>query len=35
ALRERFDAIKARSFDSDLSEFERTLNEIGVVAKRG
>ncbi|MEO1557486.1 MAG: TfoX/Sxy family DNA transformation protein [Pseudomonadota bacterium] len=35
ALRARFDAIKARSFDSDLSDFERTLNEIGVVAKRG
>jgi len=35
ALRARFDAIKADSFDKGLSEFERTLNEIGVVAKRG
>ncbi|WP_415403057.1 TfoX/Sxy family protein [Tateyamaria sp. SN3-11] len=33
ALRKRFDAIKADSFDTDLSEFERTLNEIGVIAK--
>ena len=33
ALRKRFDAIKAQSFDMDLSAFERTLNEIGVIAK--
>ena len=33
ALRKRFDAIKAQSFDKDLSAFERTLNEIGVIAK--
>ena len=35
ALRARFDAIKEDSFDKGLSEFECTLNEIGVVAKRG
>lgn len=33
ALRKRFDAIKAEAFDKGLNEFERTLNEIGVVAK--
>ncbi|MBY5932746.1 TfoX/Sxy family protein [Tateyamaria omphalii] len=33
ALRKRFDAIKAQAFDKDLSAFERTLNEIGVIAK--
>lgn len=33
ALRKRFDAIKAQAFDSDLSAFERTLDEIGVIAK--
>ena len=33
ALRARFDAIKADGFDKGLSDFERTLNEIGVVAK--
>ena len=33
ALRKRFDAIKARAFDKGLSDFERTLNEIGVIAK--
>ncbi|MFL4471299.1 TfoX/Sxy family protein [Tateyamaria armeniaca] len=33
ALRVRFDAIKAESFDTGRSEFERTLNEIGVIAR--
>ncbi|GGX46095.1 hypothetical protein GCM10007385_12010 [Tateyamaria omphalii] len=33
ALRRRFDAIKAQAFDKGLSDFERTLNEIGVIAK--
>ncbi len=33
ALRKRFDAIKAASFDSGRSEFERILNEIGVVER--
>ncbi len=33
ALRKRFDAIKATSFDQELSSFERVLNEIGVIAK--
>lgn len=33
ALRKRFDTIKAQAFDQDLSTFERTLNEIGVIAK--
>lgn len=33
ALRKRFDAIKAQAFDKGLSDFERTLNEIGVIAK--
>ncbi|WP_299545837.1 TfoX/Sxy family DNA transformation protein [uncultured Tateyamaria sp.] len=32
-LRKRFDAIKAQAFDKGLSDFERTLNEIGVIAK--
>lgn len=32
ALRARFDAIKADSFDSGLSEFERALDDIGVLA---
>ncbi|SCZ58684.1 TfoX/Sxy family DNA transformation protein [Epibacterium ulvae] len=31
ALRQRFDAIKAQSFDKDLSEFERILDSIGVI----
>ena len=35
ALRARFDTIKADSFDKGLSEFERTLNAIGVIAKPG
>lgn len=30
ALRARFDAIKARAFDQDLSQFERMMDEIGV-----
>ena len=30
ALRKRFDAIKADAFDSDLSAFEKALDEIGV-----
>lgn len=34
ALRQRFDAIKADSFDSDQSKFEAALNELGIVAKR-
>lgn len=33
ALRNRFDEIKAQSFDKGLSDFERTLNEIGVIVK--
>ncbi|UWR63111.1 TfoX/Sxy family protein [Phaeobacter inhibens] len=33
-LRKRFDALKAGSFDADRSEFERTLNEIGVIERR-
>jgi len=33
ALRKRFDTIKAQAFDKGLSDFERTLNEIGVIAK--
>ncbi|WP_299653178.1 TfoX/Sxy family DNA transformation protein [uncultured Tateyamaria sp.] len=33
ALRKRFDAIKAHAFDKGLSDFERALNEIGVIAK--
>ena len=34
ALRKRFDAIKAQSFDKDLSAFEAILNEIGVIERR-
>lgn len=34
ALRKRFDAIKAQSFDKDLSAFEAILDEIGVIARR-
>ncbi|MEE4187382.1 MAG: TfoX/Sxy family protein [Roseobacter sp.] len=30
ALRARFDAIKAQSFDHDLSGFERMMDEIGI-----
>lgn len=33
ALRARFDAIKAKSFDSDLSALERALDDIGVRPK--
>lgn len=33
ALRKRFDAIKADSFDSGLSALERALDDIGVRAK--
>ncbi|ATG39880.1 TfoX/Sxy family protein [Phaeobacter piscinae] len=34
ALRKRFDALKAGSFDASRSEFERALNEIGVIERR-
>ncbi|MEQ3710481.1 MAG: TfoX/Sxy family DNA transformation protein [Tateyamaria sp.] len=34
ALRVRFDAIKASSFDKDLSEFERILDRIGTGLRR-
>lgn len=34
ALRKRFDALKAGSFDEDRSELERFLDQIGVVASR-
>ncbi|ATG43781.1 TfoX [Phaeobacter piscinae] len=34
ALRKRFDALKAGSFDDRRSEFERALNEIGVIERR-
>lgn len=34
ALRKRFDAIKARAFDSGRSAFESAMNEIGVLEKR-
>ncbi len=30
ALRKRFDAIKASSFDPGLSEFEKMMNQIGL-----
>ena len=33
ALRKRFDAIKAGSFDQARSELEKFLNEIGVVKR--
>ena len=29
-LRNRFDAIKARAFDKELSDFERMMDQIGV-----
>lgn len=35
ALRARFDAIKAGSFDTARSDFERALDAIGVIEKRG
>jgi DNA transformation protein len=31
ALRKRFDAIKTQSYDNDLGEFERILDQIGVI----
>ena len=31
-LRKRFDVLKAKHFDQDQSEFERILDQIGVVA---
>ncbi len=34
ALRKRFDAIKAASFDKGRSEFEAALNAIGVIERR-
>lgn len=33
ALRKRFDAIKAQSFDKGLSQLETILNQIGVIEK--
>jgi len=33
ALRKRFDAIKAQSFDKDRSQLESILDQIGVVEK--
>ncbi|KPD11480.1 TfoX/Sxy family protein [Phaeobacter sp. 11ANDIMAR09] len=33
ALRKRFDTIKAQSFDKGRSEFERILDQIGVIEK--
>lgn len=33
ALRKKFDAMKARSFDKGLGEFERILDQIGVVRR--
>ena len=35
ALRARFATIKAEAFDSGLSEFERRLDAIGVIERRG
>lgn len=32
ALRRRFDALKAETFDKDLDSFERLMDEIGVVS---
>lgn len=34
ALRQRFDAIKAASFDKGRSDFEAALDAIGVIARR-
>lgn len=34
ALRVRFDAIKAGSFDQERSDFERALDAIGVIERR-
>ena len=33
-LRKRFDALKAARFDKGLSDFERTLDQLGVGLKR-
>ncbi len=33
ALRARFDALVAQSFDKDRSDFERALDAIGVIAR--
>ena len=33
ALRKRFDAIKSDAFDKHASDFERKLDEIGVIPK--
>ncbi|WP_438956201.1 TfoX/Sxy family protein [Cognatiyoonia sp.] len=33
-LRKRFDTLKAKHFDQDQSEFERILDQIGVVASK-
>ena len=35
ALRVRFDAIKAKAFDSDAARLDSILNEIGVIARDG
>lgn len=35
ALRVRFDALKAAAFDESLSEFEKMMNQIGVVQAPG
>jgi len=35
ALRIRFDALKSRHVDTDLSAFEAVLNQIGVIAPQG
>ena len=32
SLRKQFDKIKAHSFDEDRSEFERFMNQIGVIS---
>ncbi|WP_050930948.1 TfoX/Sxy family protein [Aestuariivita boseongensis] len=34
ALRARFDAIKARAYDKDRSDFEAALDAIGVIERR-
>ena len=34
ALRKRFDALKAESFDDNRSELERILDQIGVVERK-
>lgn len=35
ALRKRFDAVKARAFDTDRDAFEQMMNAIGVIEKPG